>query len=84
MPLKAKPEMITIEQVADELRRELNVRERVYGRWIDDGRLTISQAKHQIDCLESAIEYLSSHKDYPVGYEPVDRTERKEIKLPWK
>lgn len=77
------PVLIAPEQVADEMLRELNVRIRVYGRWIDSGKLTISQAKHQIDCIKSAMHYLSQLPEYQVGYEPVDRTIVKETKLPW-
>lgn len=80
MPVK---QMVPVEQIADEMKRELNVRKRVYGRWIDQGKLTISQAKHQIDCIESTLEILAQHKDMPVGYEPQDRTVIKETKLPW-
>lgn len=75
--------LIAPETVADELKRELNVRKRVYGRWIDEGKLTISQAKLQIDCIESALEYLTRLKEWQVGYEPVDRSERKQVALPW-
>lgn len=83
MPKNTAKTLKPLEACADEMLRELNVRKRVYGRWIDKGSLTISDAKHQIDCVESIMEYLAAHKDYQVGYEPVDRTERKEIALPW-
>lgn len=69
---------------ADELRRELNVRERIYGRWIDDGKLTISAAKSQIESIELALAIIQTHDLYPAGYEPVDRSARKEVALPWR
>lgn len=69
---------------ADELRREINVRERIYGRWIDEGKLTISQAKLQLESMELALAIVQKSELYPAGYEPVDRSARKETALPWK
>lgn len=73
-----------IRNCADELRREINVRERIYGRWIDEGKLTISTAKSQLESMELALAIVQEHKRYPVGYEPTDRSARKETALPWK
>lgn len=82
--LPNKIEEQDIKACADELKRELNVRLRVYGRWIDEGKLTISQAKGQIDAIELALAIVQENSAYPVGYEPVDRSVRKETALPWR
>lgn len=73
-----------IRNCADELRREINVRLRIYGRWIDEGKLTISTAKSQLESMELALAILQENKRYPAGYEPQDRTIRKETALPWR
>lgn len=45
-----------------EIRRELEVRRRVYPKWINSGRITQSTANHRIACLQSTLGYLQGQQ----------------------
>lgn len=47
------------QQALDELTRELNVRRRCFPRWVQDGRVSATDAQDRIDRLATAIELLS-------------------------
>lgn len=40
----------------DELKRELKMRQRVYPRWVREGRMTQEQLDHRVTCLIEVIE----------------------------
>jgi len=44
----------------DELRRELEMRDKYYPNWVKDGRLARSDARDRYDRLKSAIQYLEA------------------------
>lgn len=44
----------------DELRRELEMRDKYYPNWVADGRLARSDARDRYDRLKSAIQYLEA------------------------
>ena len=46
-------------EVVEELRREAATRERLYPRWIEEGRLSQPLAKERLFALENAIWILS-------------------------
>lgn len=39
----------------EELRRELKMRQRVYPKWIREGRMTAEQMEHRVACLIEVI-----------------------------
>ena len=39
----------------EELRRELKMRQRVYPKWVRDGRMTAEQMTHRVTCLIEVI-----------------------------
>ena len=36
--------------------RELKLRTRVYARWVDEGKMTKAQAKHEIACMAAIVQ----------------------------
>jgi hypothetical protein len=48
----------SFEQALDELNREANVRSRCFPRWIQEGRVSRSDARDRLDRICSAIKYL--------------------------
>lgn len=44
----------------DELKRELDVRDRLYPRWVDAGKLTKSEARDRFNRLKEAIKMLET------------------------
>jgi len=40
----------------EELRRELKMRQRVYPKWVREGRMTQEQMEHRVACLTLVIE----------------------------
>jgi hypothetical protein len=50
--------MRPIEEAVSELERELLVRKRCYGRWVDDGKLSRVDAIDRYARLQSALCYL--------------------------
>jgi len=48
----------TLSEAIDEVQRELNVRMRCFPRWIQDGRVSGTDAQDRIDRLQTALEYL--------------------------
>jgi len=51
------PKITIAEQIA-ELEREIKIRERVYARWVDTGKLTKRAADLQLDRMRAAVETL--------------------------
>lgn len=47
-----KPNM---QAILEELRRELQMRQRVYPGWVKQGRMTAEQKEHRVACLIEAI-----------------------------
>jgi hypothetical protein len=48
----------TMQQVIRELERELATRNKVYPRWIREGKITEGTANHRRDCISEAIRLL--------------------------
>jgi hypothetical protein len=48
------------QEALDELNREFNVRRRCFARWIENGRLSATDAQDRLDRLASAIDMLES------------------------
>jgi hypothetical protein len=54
-PIKERP----LIEALDELHREFAVRQRCYHRWIDDGKVSRTDAQDRLDRLASAIAILA-------------------------
>lgn len=54
----------------DEVNRELEVRKRIYGRWVQDQKLTRQEAIDRGESMQAALEYLMSHPACPKDYKP--------------
>ena len=57
----------TVEEALSELERELQVRKRCYGKWIEEGRMSSVDARDRAERLESAIVYLKFAFDAQKG-----------------
>ena len=54
----------SLEEALSELERELQVRLRCYQRWIEDGKLSKTDARDRSERLESAIQLLKYFRDW--------------------
>lgn len=52
-----------IEEAVSEVARELQVRQRCYPRWIQDGKMDTIDAKDRSERLEAALHYLKEHQE---------------------
>lgn len=57
------------QEAVDEVERELNVRLRVFARWVEDGRLSQSDAKDRLQRLFKARALLQIVLDTPAPTE---------------
>jgi hypothetical protein len=57
----------TITEAIDEVHRELCVRKRCFPRWIQDGRVSKTDAQDRIDRLATAFDLLSTLAALPGG-----------------
>ena len=57
---QANPPLRSLEEAIDEVFRELKVRKRCFPRWIDEGRISRTDAQDRIARQESALVYLES------------------------
>lgn len=48
----------SIHEAASELRRELGIRRRCYGRWIADGKLDEIEARDRMERMEAALDVV--------------------------
>lgn len=55
--MEPKRERDLVEAI-DECQRELNVRRRCFPRWVQDGRVSATDAQDRVDRLATAIEHL--------------------------
>jgi hypothetical protein len=53
----------TPKEACDELERELNVRVRCFPKWIDDGRLSESDARDRLQRIWKALDLLKKSID---------------------
>lgn len=58
--MKRRVEQITLEEIKDELRRELALRSAVYPRWIEIGRLDADIAGLQILKLRACLAFVEA------------------------
>jgi hypothetical protein len=56
-----------IEPALGELQRELQVRERCYPRWVEEGKLSRIDAKDRLDRIINAVEFLDLLLDKAAG-----------------
>lgn len=50
--------MATITEQILEVERELDTRKRVYPKWVNDGRITQTEADCRVACLQAVLETL--------------------------
>lgn len=48
----------TVEEAADEVRREMNVRLRIYPRWLKEGQISQSESRDRMDRIMVALDLL--------------------------
>lgn len=48
----------TIDEQIASVQREIQMRQRVYPKWCQDGRMTQDKAAHEIQCMESVLRTL--------------------------
>lgn len=58
--MKQYIEQITLEEMHGELKRELKIRERVYPRWIESGRLERNVAHLQVLKLRACLAFVET------------------------
>ena len=57
---QANPPSRSLTEAIDEIFRELQVRKRCFPRWIEDGKISRTDAQDRIARQESALAYLES------------------------
>jgi hypothetical protein len=63
------PNKVTMEAALDELEREQQVRSRCYGRWIEEKRISKTDAHDRGTRLDAAIFYLKEYLDRQIPEE---------------
>lgn len=58
--MKTKPEQITLEEIRDELKREIKTRQRVYPRWIQQGKIDERTAALRVLILEANLALIEA------------------------
>ena len=58
--MKTKIEQITLEEMQEEVKRELATRNRVYPRWIQDGKIKKDVADFRVLVLEAVKIFLQN------------------------
>ena len=58
--MKQHVEQITLEEIAEELKREIAIRGRVYPRWIEIGKLDADTGNLQILKLRAALAFVET------------------------
>lgn len=56
----ANPPARSLAEAIDEIYRELQVRQRCFPRWVEEGRISRTDARDRIARQESALTYLQS------------------------
>lgn len=62
-----------ITEAIDEVSRELEVRRRIYGKWVKEGKLTEQEGRDRGERMESALQFLLDHNLCPEGYTPAEQ-----------
>ncbi len=52
---------VDVVMVINEVRRELEMRQQLYPRWIERDKISQRDADHRIACMAKAIELLEAH-----------------------
>lgn len=58
---------VTVQDAIKEVRREVNLRERLYPQWIASGKLNKAAAERQLARLKFALELLEGKQEGPHG-----------------
>lgn len=56
--MKTRTEQISIYEIAEELRREIAMRKRVYPRWVEIGKMSESDANLQMLKMRACLEFI--------------------------
>ena len=67
----------TMEQMVDCARREFNLRQKVYPKWVEGGRMTAEKAAYEIACMESIFYTLFRLKELQDASEEMKALEQK-------
>ncbi len=52
------PDGVSLDRQREAVARELNMRVRVYPRWVADGRMTKAKADEEIACMQAVLKTL--------------------------
>jgi len=63
--------MRSLTEAIDEVERELAVRRRIFPRWVDDGKLSQTEALDRLERLTASCTYLKRFRDLKPGEAPV-------------
>ena len=53
-------EQITLEEMESEIKREIKMRERVYPRWVENGKMSKHEADLQILIMRACLSFLQN------------------------
>ena len=65
------PNMRSLTEAIDEIERELAVRRRIFPRWVDDGRMSQTEALDRLERMTASCTYLKRFRDLKPGEAPV-------------
>lgn len=55
------------EEAISEVQREIDVRRRLYDRWMDEGKLSRIDAHDRLERLLAALQFLIGEREMPAG-----------------
>lgn len=56
----AEPKLVSLQAALDELQREQNVRIRCFPRWVQEGRVSLTDAQDRLDRMHTALTSLGA------------------------
>jgi len=63
--------MRSLTEAIDEIDRELAVRRRIFPRWVEDGKLSQTEAVDRLERLTASSTYLKRFRDLKPGEAPI-------------
>lgn len=64
--VKKRMQLRSLEEAHDEVDRELQVRDRIYDKWVKEGRMSKTEARDRMERMHAACQYLKSLQKIPV------------------
>lgn len=63
--------MRSLTEAIDEVERELAVRRRIFPKWVEDGKLSQTEALDRLERLTASCTYLKRFRDLKPGEAPI-------------